>query len=320
MDRNDDPALRMDAQLAEAYRLAARLQEELGAPEPGIEGLRRQVQQAREWWNVGGPAMAREIEAEVPVADAKVRVVVYVPREHKTPQPAYLYLHGGGFRHGEPRSNDRMLRELAAAWGGIVVSVDYVHIPEHVFPTAVTQTAQVYRWIRTNGAVWGVDGSRLAFGGSSAGASIALGAAIHLGAEGRDFLRAGALLVGNFDIDHETESMRVHGGGTLFPSQAMARSTLEQYVPDPALRSDPRVNCVAADPSLFPPLFIAAAELDVFRDSSRKLAAVMEKAGRPYRLVEYPGMGHLFAGYTRTVDVALRCVRDMAAFLGEHLR
>jgi hypothetical protein len=31
-------------------------------------------------------------------------------------------------------------------------------------------------------------------------------------------------------------------------------------------------------------------------------------------------MGHLFAGYTRTVDVALRCVRDMAAFLGEHLR
>lgn len=319
MDRKP-PASQLDSQLAEAHRIALQLQQDLGPPEAGIEGLRKHAEQARQWWNQGGPVMAREIEAEVPVTGASVRVVVYVPTESATLRPAYLYLHGGGFKVGGPRTNDRMLRELAAAWGGIVVSVDYVMLPEQVFPVAVGQTAQVYQWLRKNGAAWGVDGTRLAFGGSSAGASIALGAAVQLGTDGTAFLRAGVLLVGFFDTDADSESMRLYGDGDLVPNQESVRSTLQQYVPDPALRGDPRVNLVAANPHLLPPLFIAAAELDVFRDSSRRLAAVAKAAGRPYRWVEYQGMTHLFAGYSRVVETASRCIGDMAAFLGQHTR
>jgi acetyl esterase len=314
------PTLQMDPQFEAALRRNVELQREAGTPGPGIEGVRRHMRFARQWWNEGGPAMHREIEADVPIAGKQVRVVVYVPTPATVLRPAYLFLHGGGFRVGDPRSNDRMMRELAAGWGGIVVSIDYVHLPEHVFPQAVIDTAQVYQWIAANGAAWGIDGSRLAFGGTSSGANVALGAAIHLGAAGTAFLKAAVVLVGTFDTEFDDESMQVHGDGSLFPTQSSARATLQNYVPDPAQRDDPRVNCVAADLSLLPPLFIAAAELDVFRDSSRRLAAALTKAGRPHRHVEYPGVGHLFAGYSRTVDMARRCCQDIATFLAANLQ
>lgn len=318
MDRKR-PALQMDPQFAAAVRRAAELLQQAVRPTPGIDGARQQMRQARQWWNEGGPAMHREIETEVPVAGKRIAVVVYVPTKSDLPRPAYLFLHGGGFRFGDARSNARMMRELAAGWGGIVVSVDYAHLPEHVFPAAVTDTAQVFQWIAANGAGWGIDGTRLAFGGTSSGANIALGAAIHLGKDGTGFLHAGALLVGTFDTDFDDASMDTHGDGTLFPSQASARATLLHYVPDLAMRSDPRVNCIAADTSLLPPLFIAAAELDVFRDSSRRMAAVLQQAGRPHRYVEYAGVGHLFAGYSRMVDAASRCITDIGDFLRVHL-
>ncbi|CAN5485373.1 alpha/beta hydrolase fold domain-containing protein [soil metagenome] len=309
----------LDPQLAAAFRLAAELQQLVGTPGPGVNGMRIHAEQARRWWNEGGPTMARELQVKIPVGRRELDAVVYVPREEIEPAPAYVYLHGGGFRIGSPRSNDRMLRELAAQWGGVVLSLDYVHVPEHVFPEAVEDTAAVYAWIADHGAAWGIDGKRLAFGGSSAGASVALGAAIHLGPDRAAFLSAGALLVGTYSNDLDTESARSFGGPGFAPTQAAAISSLEQYVPDAAQRNDPRVDCVNADLAGMPPLFLAAAAIDVFRDSSRQLARAMHLQGRRCVLIEYEGMAHLFGGYTRLVDTARRCVGDVAAFLTSEL-
>jgi acetyl esterase len=308
-----------DPQFAAAVRLAAEIQEMLGPPAPGLQGAREHARRARCWWNEGGPRMATEQELSVPVGQRELRAVLYVPDRAHSVRPTYVYLHGGGFRIGSPRSNDRMLRELAAAWGGNVLSLDYVHIPEHVFPEAVEDTADAFRWLVAQGSALGVDGGRIAFGGSSAGASVALGAAVQLQGERSGFLRAGALLVGTYDQDYDCESMLRYGGPGFMPNRAGAMNTLEQYVPDEAMRADPRVNFMRADLRTLPPLFLAAAEMDAFRDSSRRLAAALQAQGRQSELMEYPGMGHFFGGYTRLVDTARRCTADVAAFLRKQL-
>lgn len=308
-----------EPQLAAAYRLAAEIQQMLGPQAPGIEGARALSEKARQWWNEGGPRMASQREVSIPVAGRELAAVLYQPAAASALLPVYVYLHGGGFRMGSPRSNDRMLRELACAWGGLVLSLDYVHVPEHVFPTAVEDTAAAYRWLAAHGAAWGIDPQRIAFGGSSAGANIALGAAVQLQGERSGFLRAGALVVGVYDQDYDTESMRLYGGEGFVPTRAGAPGTIEQYVPDAALRKDPRVLLLAADMQVMPPLFLAAAELDIFRDSSRRLAAALSAAGRRYELAEYAGMGHLFTGYSRLVDGARKCISDVAAFLSREL-
>lgn len=310
-------ALPIDPQMLAASERNAHIVATLGTFAPGIAGVREQARRAREWWNEGGPTMARVFDASVPGPQRAIPVRVYVPQEAAGPLPAYIYFHGGGWRIGSPASNDRQLRELAAAWGGIVVSADYAHLPEQRFPVPPLEAAAVYEWVARHGGEWGADPRRLAFGGSSAGANVAMGGFEAASPHARQALRCGALVVGVFDDDLETDSMRALGESGLLPNRASARQMFEDYVGD--AREDARFNARRADATGWPPLFLAAAEVDVFRDSSRRLAEHAQAAGGAAELRIYPGMTHLFFGYTRTVDRARECLHDIAAFLRRHL-
>jgi len=79
------------------------------------------------------------------------------------------------------------------------------------------------------------------------------------------------------------------------------------------------LNARLADLRDMPPLFLAAAQIDVYRDSSLELARRAREAGRTVQARAYPGMTHLFWGYGRMVDTAQACTRDLAAFLSAQL-
>ncbi len=317
-DAGSDPRTRIDPQLAAALKRVAEINAEFGPPAPGPQGLRDHAARGRLWWNEGGPQLAEAREDRIPGPIRDIPVMVYRPSTAR-PLPVFVYLHGGGYRIGSHKANDRQMRELAAAWGGAIVSADYAHMPEHVFPVAVEETVAVYRWLNANGARWGLDGQRMAFGGSSAGANVSFGAAVAIGGVKSGFLKAGVGIVGVFDRDTETEAMRLYGNGELYPDRKGIAATAAEYVPDPALRNDPRANIVGADPQLFPPVFLAAAELDCLRDSATNLAARLKAAGRPHQLKVYPGMTHLFFGFSRMVERAAEAGRDIAAFLKQQL-
>lgn len=309
---------KMDPQMAAALKKAADIAAELAPPVGGVQGVRQSAALGRKYWNEGGPQMARVEERTIPGPLRDIPVVIYYPATAPS-LPVFVYLHGGGYRIGNPHSNDRQMRELAAQWGGIVISADYAHVPEHTFPAPVEETVAVYRWLATNGAAWGIDASRIAFGGSSAGANVSVGAAIQLGGARTGFLKAGVTVSGLLDDDVDTESMRLFDGGAFYPPRDNVITTITDYVPDAAQRKDPRFNMALADPALLPPLFLAAAELDTLRDSSKNLAARLAAAGRPHTLKIYPGMTHVFMGFSRTVERAQECVRDIAGFLAEQL-
>lgn len=317
-DASPDPRTLIDPQLAAALKKVAEINAALGPPGPGVVGMREHAARGREWWNEGGPVLAEAREASIPGPMRDIPVMVYRPTLDRK-LPVFVYLHGGGYKIGSHKANDRQMRELAAQWGGAIVSTDYAHMPEYVFPTAVEEAAAVYRWVNGHGAEWGIDGSRIVFGGSSAGANVAFGAAVHLGGVKTGFLKAGVGIVGVFDRDTETESMRLFGTGALYPDRKGIAATAEEYVPSQVQRSDPRVNLPTADPLLFPPVYFAAAELDCLRDSSRNMATRLAAAGRPHRLKVYPGMTHLFFGFSRMVDRSAECGRDIAEFLKQHV-
>jgi acetyl esterase len=310
----------VDPQLAAALRRNEDIVAGLGFPGPGVAGVRAQFMASRSWWNEGGPVLAVDRDDVIPLSPhRRLQVALYAAQESSALRPAYVFLHGGGFRVGAPRSSDRQLRELAAAWGGIVISLDYAHMPEAVFPAAVEETAAALQWLHAHGAQWGVDPSRLAFGGSSAGANVAMGAAVQLGLARSGFLKAGAFVVGVFDDDLDTPAMRQHGEGPLVPSRESARSLFAAYAGGAGQRQDPRFNTRLADLRDMPPLFLAAAEIDVYRDSSLQLAQRVREAGRTAEAKAYPGMTHLFWGYGRMVETAQACTRDLAAFLARQL-
>jgi acetyl esterase len=105
---------------------------------------------------------------------------VYRPVEAARTQgllPAVLYVHGGSFRILSKESHFMMATTFARA-GYVVFNINYRLAPRHPFPAAVEDVAAAYRWVVENAARWGADPRRLVVAGESAGANLALGAAI----------------------------------------------------------------------------------------------------------------------------------------------
>src|SRR6185437_15597014 len=97
--------------------------------------------------------------------------------------PALVFFHGGGWVVGDIETHDVMCRHLAAASGGVVISVGYRLAPENKFPAALDDCVAATEWTAANVASLGIDGTRLAVGGDSAGGNLA---AVALVARDRD--------------------------------------------------------------------------------------------------------------------------------------
>lgn len=70
---------------------------------------------------------------------------------------------------GDAVTHDRLVRELATGVGAAVAFVEYDRSPEARFPVAVEQAYATARWITGNGARYGLDSTRMAVAGDSAG-------------------------------------------------------------------------------------------------------------------------------------------------------
>src|SRR5688500_2626935 len=100
---------------------------------------------------------------------------VYRPKgvPASTALPALIFFHGGGWVIGDLETHDVLCRQLTAGAGITVVNVDYRLAPEHKFPAAIDDAWTATKWVAANAAEIGVDGTRLAVGGDSAGGNLA---------------------------------------------------------------------------------------------------------------------------------------------------
>ena len=98
--------------------------------------------------------------------------------------PALVYFHGGGWVLGDLDSSDAQCRMLTNAVGCVTVSVDYRLAPEARFPAPAEDCYAATLWVCDNAKSLGCDSTRVAVGGTSAGANLA--AAVPLMARDRD--------------------------------------------------------------------------------------------------------------------------------------
>ena len=147
-----------------------------------------------------------------------------------------VYLHGGGWCYGSIETVDRMCRRVADRSGCAVLSVGYRLAPEHVFPAALDDVETVLAYLRASGADLGVDPSRLAIGGDSAGGQLAAVAARRQ----RDAATpAGHLVLIYPVIDPMTASESYAELGGYGLDRASMQLAWETFVPDPAVRFGP---------------------------------------------------------------------------------
>ncbi|MEY4765470.1 MAG: hypothetical protein RI907_2143, partial [Pseudomonadota bacterium] len=97
-----------------------------------------------------------------------------------TPRHAILYLHGGAFVSGSPRSHRSVTRRLSALTGAQVLVPHYRLAPEHPFPAQLEDCVRCYRQLLAEG----YSADRIAIAGDSAGGNLTMMTAIAAMREG----------------------------------------------------------------------------------------------------------------------------------------
>lgn len=289
----------------------------LAKPESLAEARRIALEQRR-WFNAEPPALARIEERAIPGPYRAVPVRVYVPEGAADPAPAIVYCHGGGWFACSNDTHDRILRLLAIAARAAVIGVDYCLAPENKFPKPVEEAAAVLRWAAANAGQWQLDPKRLALAGCSAGANLALGAALSLSPAALARYRAGALFYGAYDPALASDSCRRFGAEGEWLSAKEMAWCWKQYLARPEDRADPRAAPLKAEDAALarlPPLYLCAAGIDPLRDDTVALAARMQDVGARHALSVRAGMGHSFLGFARMVDEAGAVLQDVSDFI-----
>src|ERR1700758_925694 len=233
----------------------------------------------------GSVPLTRERDFSLPGPHGQVPCRLYPPDGVERP-PLLVYAHGGGFMQGSLPSWDAMLRELVRQSGVAALSVDYKLSPEHRFPVAFDEMVAMVRLAAREGAGFGIDPTRLAVGGDSAGANLALSAALALRDAGERVLSFMLLIYGCFSTGTESPSWQRFGRGAGL-SQTQMRWIWETYLERPEQQKDWRAAPILADLTGLPPAYLTVGNLDPLLDDSHRLAARLKEAGVPCRLAVY---------------------------------
>lgn len=253
---------------------------------------------------------------EVIITNKKIRgkasellLKIYEPKCRKGKELSFVFwIHGGGYILGHPDGDDGLCERFVEKINCVVASIDYRLAPEHQYPAAIEDCYSGLKWVWDNAKELGIDKSRIAIAGASAGGGLT--AALALMARDRDEIKVAFQMPlypmlddrnvtpSSYEINEEAlptawnrESNLVawsmylgdNGKGEVSPYAAPARAT---------------------DLTGLPPAYTCVGQLDPFRDETIEYVARLTRAGVPVEFHLYPGCFHGFDSIYNDVEIS----------------
>jgi len=245
--------------------------------------------------------LARVEEITLPGADGELLAArLYAPSHERL--PLLLYLHGGGFVIGNLETHDSLCRQLALRSGGAVIALDYRLAPEHRFPAAWDDSWATLRWLADHAAALGLDGTRLAVGGDSAGGTLAAFASIMARDAGLP-LALQLLITPGTAADGTFASRHLYANGFLLDAAGI--DWFFDHAIDRHHRRDWRFSPLEADDLAgVAPACVILAECDPLVDEGIAYADRLRAAGVAVQLDLVRGMTHDFIKMGRALKEA----------------
>jgi acetyl esterase/lipase len=219
-----------------------------------------------------------------------ISVRIYRPVDATGTLPGIYYIHGGGMVLGTVAGEDGLAEMLCDQVGAVVVSVEYRLAPEHPHPAPVEDCYAGLVWTAKNAADLGIDPTRLAIYGGSAGGGLTLGTALLARDRGGPALAFMMPIYPMIDDTSSTPSSQeitdigiwdrdgnIEAWGWYLGGQAA-----DQYA----------APARAEDVSGLPPAYIDVGTVDLFRDEDIAFAQRLMQAGVPTELHVTPGSYH----------------------------
>jgi len=232
-----------------------------------------------------------------PAGAPAVEILIYRPRAASKPRPVYLNIHGGGYIFGVAELNGPGNMRLADELDCVVVSVEYRLAPETRAPGAVEDCYAALRWVYDAADELGVDRSRIAVGGESAGGGLAAALALLARDRGEIPICFQYLIYPMLDDRTAvTATPNPYTGEFVWrpASNHFAWTALLGHEPGIAGLSPYAAAARATDLSGLPPTYISVGSLDLFVDEDIAYAQRLLHAGVPTELHIIPGAYHAF--------------------------
>jgi epsilon-lactone hydrolase len=226
-----------------------------------------------------------------------------------------LFFHGGGYCSGSIVSHRRMVSEAGRTGGVRTLAIAYRLAPEHPFPAAYEDVLTAWRFLRNQG----IAAARIALGGDSAGAGLALGLIGQLRDRNQE-LPACAWLVSPWtDLTMSGSTLVSKDAVDPLIHKGYLNELANAYLPAEMDREDPRVSPLYADLRGFPPMLIQVGSAETLLDDATRFAAAAGEVDVPVTLEVWPHMIHAWHLWNAHLEPGRRALISAGAFIRRHL-
>lgn len=288
-------------------RMLCRLNTTINKP----QHYRRRMRQVCRFFNMPRVPGVKTWDTLLPATGPMRHIPVrhYRPWQQPNRLPGILFMHMGGWVAGDLDTCDPFCSLLASQVPAHVVSLDYRLAPENRYPAAFIDAFAGYEWLLEQAETLGLDATRLAIAGDSAGGCMALATCLELRRRNRTQPRLQLAVYPATDL--ATADEHYTAGGLL-------DRTLMDWFGDKFLNAPHEALQSLASPlrarhfEELAPAIIATAGCDPLGAQARHYVKRLQRAGTPAKHLHYPSLAHGFLAFGGISPVARRACMQLA--------
>ena len=268
-----------------------------------------------------------EIDIEPIVVDIDGMAAEWIMAAGASADRRLLYLHGGAFRVGSPRSHRYVTSELSKRAGVAVLAIDYRMLPEVGIPEILADVRKAYRWILENGPRGPRQVTDLFVAGDSAGGNLTLSVIAWARDQGLRTANAAIAMSPITDATMSSPSWRENIGTDPFIGPALGRVASAPSVLRALMLSlqmgisvrDPQFSPLLGDLKKLPPILIQVSQAEMVLGDAQRYSNKVRAAGGESVLQVWPAMVHVFPIFGPDLPEGQQALEQSAAFLRRHM-
>ena len=221
-----------------------------------------------------------------------------------------MYVHGGAYAIGSPKTHERLVGHLAKVTGCRALNVDYSLAPEHPHPAAVQDSTAAYRWLLSQG----YKPEHIAISGDSAGGGLTLATLLSIKENGLPQPAAAVPLSPWTDMEVTGESFETNAANDVMIQRDGTQNAVAMFLGEADPR-DPLASPLHGDYRGIAPIYIQVGGDETLLDDSTRVAERARNAGVEVKLDIFPEMQHVFQASVGNMPEATDAVERIGAWL-----
>lgn len=251
----------------------------------------------------------------IPISRGSVNARCYVPTPESVGGPCFVFYHGGGYVLSSVEDYDTVTQRIAKYSGCTVFSIDYELAPDNKVKSIHQDGFDAYRWIVENGEELGIDSTRVAIGGDSAGGNLTVAITMACKKHGFAMPKFQVLIYPSVDPTMSFPSIELFATNHFLTKGGM-NWFRGHYLESAEQANDPDLQFLQQDLTGLAPALLITAGFDPLRDEGQAYFDRLQEFGVPVEHICYTDQIHAFISFAGGIAAG----EDALRRIGEKLK